>query len=289
MLFGRALALVVMASSLVACAEEEEPKTLQPDEPDEIETEVREHCSDFAARLCTSAASCCQSTAGSFSSERCTSSFVEEFCVPASQVVAAGLATYHPDAHEPCLSAWERAHATCEADWEEIIAVRKDVWAECKMIRGTVEPGRGCSTQASCARPDGPTNARCQLDVTMNTTCQLLEILGEGAACPFPMGDVSVCDVGLYCTTTERDMPGTCAPSVPEGGPCDPEVPANSECGLGSYCGLDDALCHRATNFGGGSCEQDAECISFECQGSSTGGTCLGALSTAQDLCERGA
>ncbi len=88
---------------------------------------------------------------------------------------------------------------------------------------------------------------------------------------------------------TERDMSGTCEPNVPEGEACDPDVPLNPECGLGSYCGLDDGVCHRATNFGGPSCAQNSECVSFICEMSSDGGTCTEALSTAADLCARGA
>jgi len=159
------------------------------------------------------------------------------------------------------------------------------VWATCKMVRGTFPIGSGCSTSSHCAQPEGPATARC-LPGPTGSTCQVLEILGEGAECRFPNGDVSSCDTGLYCTTTERDGIGTCAPVVPEGEPCDPDVEQNSECGLGSYCGVDDGVCHRATNFGGPSCALGTECVSFECDRAN--GTCLAPLPTANDLCTRG-
>jgi hypothetical protein len=111
-------------------------------------------------------------------------------------------------------------------------------------------------------------------------------MLGEGAECRFPDGDVSVCDTGLYCTTNERGGIGMCAPVVPEGEPCDPDVAQNSACGLGSYCGIDDGVCHRATNFGGPSCTLGTECVSFQCDDAS--GACLEAPPTAADLCTRG-
>jgi hypothetical protein len=288
MLIGRILCSLVVAPTVLACAvEADAPRGAEPAEPDPIIAEVRQRCADFAARLCASAADCCESTGRAFSAESCASSFIGDFCGPASQVVGAHLATYHPESEEPCLAAWERAHATCVADWSEIIEIRRDVWAACKMVRGSVAVGRGCSTSSSCAQPEGPATARCLPDpITREPTCQVLELLGEGAECPFPLGDVSVCDTGLYCTTSERDGIGTCAPVVPEGEPCDPDVLENSECGLGSYCGLDDGVCHRATNFGGPSCTQGTECVSFKCDRVS--GTCEEALPTAADLCTRG-
>jgi hypothetical protein len=291
MLLLRTLCLLMLGTTAFACAtEEKEPLGASPDEPDPIVREVIERCSDFAARLCASAADCCESSRGAFSAERCASSFIAEFCDSAGQVVGEGVATYHPDVEQDCLEAWGRAHDTCVADWEEIVAIRRDVWSACKMVRGTVEAGRGCSTSSACAQPDGPKTARCLPDpLTRSPTCQVLEILEEGAECRYPLGDVSVCDVGLYCTTTERDVLGACAPIVPEGQGCDASVPLNPECGLGSYCGLDDAVCHRAINFGGPSCAQSTECVSFTCTMSSVGGTCTEALSTAADLCARGA
>ncbi|HEX6764945.1 MAG TPA: hypothetical protein VF103_05690 [Polyangiaceae bacterium] len=290
MLFTRLLLVSTALASVVACAEKEAPRGATPEPQDPIVAEVRERCSSFAARLCASAAECCESSGDAFSRELCASSFTSEFCGPASQVVGEGIATYHPEAEEPCLAAWARAHETCVADWEEIIALRQDVWSACKMVQGTVEPGRGCSSSSACAQPEGPATARCLPDpTTRQPTCQVLEILGQGAECPYPLGDVSVCDVGFYCTATERGTLGTCDPITADGQECDTSIPINQECGLGSYCGLDDGVCHRATNFGGPSCAQSTECVSFTCTRSSSGGTCTEALSTAADLCERGA
>ncbi|HEX6278014.1 MAG TPA: hypothetical protein VFZ53_33450 [Polyangiaceae bacterium] len=287
---GRVFSFAFTVTVMFACASEANEPDPEPAGPDPVETEVLERCSDFAARLCASAASCCESTVGTFSAERCASSFVAEFCRPAAAVVAEGRAEYRPEAEEPCLAAWTRAHATCLADWEEIVAVRREVWAECKMVRGTAPIGSGCSTPSTCEQPEGAATARCLPDpLTRTPTCQVLEILPERATCPYPNGEVSVCDVGLYCTTTERDVNGTCTPIVPSGEACDADVPLNPECGLGSYCGLDDGLCHRATNFGGSGCAQATECVSFDCRMSASGGTCTDALSTAADLCERGA
>jgi hypothetical protein len=286
MLFGRTSCSIALAAATLACAAEEDgPKGAEPAEPPEIVALVYQRCSDFAARLCASAADCCESTGRSFSAESCVSSFIGDFCGPASQVVGAKHATYHPEAEEPCLAAWTRAHATCVTDWQEILEIRRDVWTACKMVRGTFPVGSGCSTSSECAQPDGPSTARCLPDST-GLTCQVLEMLPEGAECRFPDGDVSACDTGLYCTTTERDGLGTCAPVVPEGEPCDADVEQNSECGLGSYCGVDDAVCHRATNFGGPSCTLGTQCVSFECD--RVLGTCNEALPTAADLCTRG-
>jgi hypothetical protein len=290
MLFGRAFAFAFSVTVTVACASEVAEPEPQPEGPDPVEAEVLDRCSDFATRLCASAASCCESTSGTFSAERCASSFIAEFCRPAAAVVAEGRAEYHPEAEQACLGAWARAHDTCLADWQEIIAIRREVWASCKMVRGTAPVGSGCSTASTCEQPEGAATARCLPDpLTREPTCQVLEILSEDAAYPYPNGEVSVCDVGLYCTTTERDVSGTCEPAVPDGEGCDPDVPLNPECGLGSYCGLDDGRCHRAINFGGSGCAQATECVSFNCQMSAAGGTCTEALSTAADLCERGA
>ena len=289
MLFRRSLCLVAALFAALGCGDEQQPRAGRADDLDPIVAEVRERCSDYAFRLCASAADCCESTMGAFSTEACADDFISTFCVPASQAVGEGRANYDPDEEEPCLAAWRRAHDTCIADWEQIITIRRDVWASCKMVRGTTPEGGGCSTSATCEQPEGPAVASCLPNSTMTgTTCQRIEILEAGATCPYPDGVVPVCDVGLYCTTTQRDMPGTCESVVPEGEACDAAVPLNPECGLGSYCGLDDGVCHRATNFGGPSCAQSLECVSFQCEMSSRGGTCTDAPPTARDLCLRG-
>jgi hypothetical protein len=290
MLFSRSFSAAIALASLFGCAAEEEGKPApNADHPDPIVEEVRERCSDFAARLCASATSCCESGGVVFSPERCAASFAMEFCGPAASVVGAGLADYHPEAEEPCLTAWAHAHEACVADWQEILAFRKEVWSACKMVRGKSAVGSGCSTSSQCSQPDGAAVARClSTPPTNQLSCQVLEILGEGAECPWPDGEVSVCDTGLYCTSSGRGVPGTCERIVPEGEACDPDVALNPECGLGNYCGLDDGVCHLATNFGGPSCEQAPECVSFLCDRSSSGGECRAPISTANDLCTRG-
>jgi hypothetical protein len=78
----------------------------------------------------------------------------------------------------------------------------------------------------------------------------------------------------------QRGETGTCEPATVEGAECDP-VLLNPECGLGRYCDLTDAVCRRAVNFGGPSCEQDNECVSFICDV----GECRDAPSTVTGLC----
>ena len=51
----------------------------------------------------------------------------------------------------------------------------------------------------------------------------------------------------------------------------------------GSRIWLDDGRCHRATNYGGGTCAQDTECVSFLCE--DVTGTCAAAPTTAGGLC----
>lgn len=288
MLFSRSFPAVAALASLLACgAEDAKEQAAEPAKPDPIVEEVRGRCSDFAARLCASAASCCESGGAVFSAERCAASFSKQFCAPAASVVGEGRAEYHPESEEQCLTAWAHAHEACVVDWDEILAFRKEVWSACKMVRGKSEVGSGCSTSSDCVQPSGPFVGRClPTPPTNQPTCQVLAILGEGAECPWPNGEVSVCDAGLYCTTTERDVLGTCERIVPLGEACDPDVSPNPECGMGNYCGRGDGVCHHATNFGGPSCELDAECVSFECNESA--GSCEEAPKAANDLCLRG-
>jgi hypothetical protein len=269
------LSLVVL--SLSACGADEGTRTdPDPASPADERTRVLELCAAFAEAMCTSAESCCTSH-GAFSAEGCASEFVSNVCQPAANLAAEGLATYDESAEAACLEAHRNSHRACTADWEEILELRRDVWSKCKVVQGTSEPGRGCSVSAQCVSPPGEATARCVQNV-----CRVLELLPEGAECPYPNGDVSVCDTGLYCTSTERDLVGTCVPVTAEGAACEP-IALNPECGLGSYCGLDDARCHRATDYGGGSCAQDLECVSFLCE--DVTGTCAEAPTTAGGLC----
>jgi len=234
-------------------------------------------CTHFAERLCAGAESCCVATVGTYSTDGCVAGVVDGFCHPAAQLVAAGRATYDPTAEDACLAAHARSHETCVPDWEEILSLRREVWSACKVVRGTVRPGGTCSTASMCALPDGVATSVCVMGV-----CREVRLLGAGDDCVYPNGDVSVCDAGLYCTAIERDEIGTCEPATAEGEPCDP-VRLNPACGIGSYCDLDAGVCRKATNFGGPSCRQEPECVSFICD--ENAGTCLDADSTVGDLC----
>jgi hypothetical protein len=206
------------------------------------------------------------------------SGVVEGFCSPAAQLVAAGRATYDATAEDACLAAHAQSHQACVPDWGEIVRLRREVWSGCKIVRGTVAVGHTCTTSSMCAVPDGAATSACVAGV-----CRELSLLGEGAECPYPLGDVSVCDDGLYCTAMERDEIGTCMPATGEGDACNP-VKLNPECGLGSYCDLDDGVCRVATNFGGPSCVQGPECVSFICNALTM--SCDAARSTVGSLCE---
>jgi hypothetical protein len=263
--------------ALIGCGSDDEPaeEANDPDPPVDERARVLESCTAFAEAMCASAQSCCTSQ-GAFSQEGCVRELVSNVCRPAADLTAEGFASYDASQEAACLEAHANSHRACTADWDAILELRREVWAACKVVQGTSQPGRGCSVSGQCASPPGAATARCVQNV-----CQVLELLPEGAECPYPNGDVSVCDAGLYCTTTERDVAGTCVPVTLEGAECDPVL--NIECGLGHYCGLDDARCHRATNFGGGSCEHDAECFSFICD--RVVGTCTDVTTTAGELC----
>lgn len=274
---ARHTVVALFAAWLSACGSEQAagPASEMQMEPDERER-VMELCGAFAEAICASAESCCSSQ-GAFSAEACAGAFVSDVCRPAADLAAEGFATYDESAEAACLDAHQNSHRTCTADWDEILELRREVWSKCKVVQGTSEPGRGCSVSSQCVSPPGAATARCVQNV-----CRVLELLPEGAECPYPNGDVSVCDSGLYCTSTERDVRGTCVPRTADGAACDP-VALNPECGLGHYCGLDDARCHRATNYGGGTCAQDTECVAFLCD--RVTGSCAATPTTAGGLC----
>lgn len=259
------LTLGTLLSWSVACSTEKDPASQSGDgagggaDDGPSRDEVLASCGAFAEKLCESASDCCAMAAPGSTVEACVKGVMSETCRPAADAVAAGLATYHPEAEAACLEAHALSHETCVADWGELLELRRAIWGACKVVQGTLLPGRGCTAAATCAVPEGIGAARC-----VAGTCRVVEILGEGAECPYPNGDVSVCDAGLYCTTTERDKSGTCERVVETGGDCSP-VNLNPECGLGSYCDLETAKCQVAENFGGPSCSQATECVSFLC------------------------
>ncbi len=236
-----------------------------------------DECGDFAERLCASAEPCCATSVSAFDRAECAAGVASEVCRPAADAVAAGFATYHPEAVEACLAAHAASHQTCVADWPALLDLRRGIWSACKVIQGTSAPGQSCTSSVTCAQPEGASVARCTLG-----KCKVLEILGPEAECPYPDGDVSVCDHGLYCTSTERDVLGVCQPATADGEPCEP-TKLNPECGLGHYCDLEAAVCRAATNFGGPTCQQGPECVSFDCD--QVSGECSAPLTTVAALC----
>ena len=268
---------LILAAAVCAC-EEEEPAAQQPQSSTmDVREQVLSSCRLFAERLCQSAESCCIESSGSFDAATCVDDVAHDVCSPAADAVAAGFATYHEEAVEPCLEAHAVSHQTCVADWRELLELRRGIWSACKVVQGTSAAGRGCTTSVTCAQPEGASVARC-----VAGSCRMLELLGEGAECPYPNGEVSVCDEGLYCTALERDEIGVCATATANGAPCNP-VPLNPECGLGSYCDADAAVCRVAENFGGPSCELGPECVSFNCDRIT--GECVAPLATVAELC----
>jgi len=237
---------------------------------------VQKACNAFAARLCAGARPCCEQ-AGTFDEEACVSSFIASVCTPSAQLAAAGFVTYDAASEEPCLAAHQRAHDICYADWETLNEIRRDEEANCKVIIGTTAEGQRCETDGQCAPPSGDGSSAC-----VKGTCRIIRLLGEGEACPYPLGDVSTCAAGYYCTAEHQGETGSCEPATPEGEACEKTF-LNPACGLGSYCDLDAGICEKATNFGGPRCTQDNECVSFSCD--RVAEVCRDAPSTAVALC----
>jgi hypothetical protein len=238
--------------------------------------EVQRSCEAFAARLCESAEPCCEQ-GGTFDHAACVDSFIEGVCTPSAQLAAAGLVVYDASSEDACLAAHQRAHDTCYADWEELMAIRADEEASCRVVVGTVTEGGHCQTDGQCAPPEGEGSSLCVKGI-----CEVVRVLGEGEACPYPLGDVSTCGAGLYCTATEQGETGACEVSPAEGEPCE-KVFLNPECGLGYYCDPTDGVCKKAMNFGGPSCTQGNECVSFQCDRVTQ--VCRDARPTAYSLC----
>ena len=262
---------------LVSCAEDEASGPPPQSSSAGVREQVLASCRLFAERLCQSAESCCVASTGGFDAAVCVDEVVGDVCAPAADAVAAGFATYHEDAVEPCLAAHALSHETCVADWSELVELRRGIWSACKVVVGSSAEGRGCTTSVTCAQPEGSSVARC-----VAGKCRVLSLLGEGAECPYPNGEVSVCDQGLYCTAVERDEIGECVPATAIDAPCDP-VPLNPECGLGNYCDAAQGVCRKADNFGGPTCELGPECVSFNCDRIT--GECVAPLATVAELC----
>jgi|GEM_PF-1390321 len=215
-------------------------------------------CTDFATRLCTDSADCCQRAYARYDQDRCVATLVHDMCRPGADAVAAGFAVYDPQFVEPCLAAHAEANALCVPTWQENLTIRKSLWAACKVLRGTTETGRSCTTDVTCAEPDGG-----KAGVCVRGTCAVLEVLGEGEPCPFQSGTVSTCDAGLYCTTT-MDEAGVCTRANAEGSACS-GVLGDASCGFGYYCDSVDKVCKETVNLGGPGCNQGLECVSFDC------------------------
>ncbi|HEX2672639.1 MAG TPA: hypothetical protein VHM25_17270 [Polyangiaceae bacterium] len=215
-------------------------------------------CTEFATRLCDDSADCCRKVYSRYEQAGCVETLLRDLCRPGADAVAAGFAIYDEQFVEPCLAAHAEADAVCVPTWQDNLTLRKSLWAACKVLRGTTESGRSCSTDVTCAEPDGA-----KAGVCVRGMCQVLEVLAEGEPCPFQSGTVSTCDVGLYCTTT-MDVPGVCARGTAEGSTCS-GVLGDASCGFGHYCDADELVCKETVNLGGPSCRQGLECVSFDC------------------------
>lgn len=244
---------------LVGCGSDPAPKPAPRPETDDLRQDVLDKCEAFGERLCARASACCSSH-GSFEEAECVGNWLADVCSPAASVVAEGLATYDDSAEEDCLEAQGQAFDTCVGDWDATLAHREAIWSACKVVRGTREPGETCDTSALCAPPEGAAKVEC-----IRSVCTVRELfLVEGEECPYPNGDVSTCAPGLYCTAMSQGELGDCVAATPLEESCDP-VLLNPECGMGNYCDLESAVCRKATNFGGPTCDSGTECVSFNC------------------------
>jgi hypothetical protein len=232
----------------------------EPPAPSSPDTSVFDACVEFATQLCADAEGCCQQAYGDFSQEGCVATFKREVCRPGADAVAADKATFDEGAITGCLAAHADAHAVCIPTWKQALELRKRIYAECRVIDGSTEPGRGCAIDATCKRPEGIATAECVKNV-----CKVIEILPLGAVCPFPSGAVSVCDEGLACDAPGLDTEGRCVAAIESGGACDNTTLEGTDCGLGNYCDPEQGVCKTTENFGGSGCSQGNECVSFSC------------------------
>jgi hypothetical protein len=225
-------------------------------------------------------AECCRSVHGAHDADACQDAFESNVCRPGADAVVAGQAEFAADAVEPCLQAYALAFDTCQADWDEILALREQIYRACRVIDGRTDPGGGCQLSITCRKPEGAASAAC-----VDGTCRAIEVLAEGDDCEFPSGDVSVCDTGLYCTAAGLDELGVCAPASELGAACDPDS-ASNDCGLGNYCARSSETCQPAGNFGGPTCDQHGECVSFSCD--QTARECAPAAVVPRETCTGG-
>jgi hypothetical protein len=255
----RSLPFVAVALWIAACSSSpvDDDKGHQPTPPD---TTVFDGCVDFAIRLCADAESCCRQAYGDFDPDGCLATFKRDVCRPAADAVTAGKATFNEGAVEACLAAHAQAHAVCTPTWQQTLDLRKEIYSACRVIDGTTEPGRGCAISTTCKHPDGVATADCVKNV-----CRVIEILPEGAECPFPSGSVSVCDEGLACDALGLGDTGHCVKAIATGETCDGSRLEGTECGLGSFCDPETSRCQVAQNVGGKGCSQSNECVSFDC------------------------
>lgn len=100
----------------------------------------------------------------------------------------------------------------CTPTWAETLELRREIYTACRVIDGLSVPGLGCSVSATCKRPDGTATAEC-----VKNKCVAIEILPEGATCPFPSGAVSVCAAGLACSAEGPGVEGSCVPAIATG------------------------------------------------------------------------
>lgn len=252
-LLGLVVALTLLSCSSSPTDDEREPEST-------VDTSVFDHCTEFAERLCEDSEGCCQQAYGDFSQEGCVATFKRDVCRPGADAVAAGKAVFDEDSIDGCLAAHAESHAVCFPTWEETLALRKRIYAECRVINGTTEAGRGCAIDSTCERPAGAATAECVKNV-----CRVIEVLPEGAVCPFPSGSVSVCDSGLACDAPGPETEGHCVAAIATGEQCDNSVLEGTDCGLGSFCDRASGVCMLTTNMGGKSCEQGNQCVSFDC------------------------
>ena len=254
----RCLAWLFVASSLVACSSgTDEATDTEPTPPD---TSVFDNCVSFATRLCADAEGCCQTAYGDFSADGCVDTFKRDVCRPGADSVAAGKATFNEAAVEGCLEAHAAAHAVCIPTWKQTLELRKKINSACRVLDGNAEPGKSCAIAAQCKHPPGTATAQC-----VKNKCEVVEILAEGAECPFPSGSVSVCDDGLACDAPGLGASAHCVKAVASGDTCDASVLEGTDCGLGSYCDPESAVCRVAENLGGSGCAQSTQCVSFDC------------------------
>jgi hypothetical protein len=255
----RSLCPLFVALTIAACSGTDEgtgkdSTTTPPD------TSVFDNCVSFATRLCADAEGCCQMAYGDFSADGCLDTFKREVCRPGADSVAVGKATFNETSVEGCLEAHAAAHAVCIPTWKQTLELRKKINSACRVLDGTAEPGKSCAIAAQCRHPPGTASVQC-----VKNKCEVVEILVEGAECPFPSGSVSVCDEGLACDAPGLGGTGHCVKAVSSGDTCDASVLEGTDCGLGSYCDPESATCKLAENLGGSGCGQSTECVSFDC------------------------